>query len=169
MIKIIKNGVKPKKMKTIWTFKCPVCGCEFECELDDFKTLEKKLEGDKSVNCPCCNTELHTNRNKYTIREEEDKVVDFPIGTGVPKDFYPHIPYPNIHTGDPYLGEGGSITTNDPCITCPHRDGPKDVFGNPIAGDSMCQWCPHYKWKVTWNSCSDSDTYSVDSINIENK
>lgn len=38
----------------------------------------------------------------------------------------------------------------DPCLTCPNRGGPKDVFGNPVVGDSPCEWCQHYKWRVTW-------------------
>lgn len=38
----------------------------------------------------------------------------------------------------------------DPCLTCPNRDGPKDAFGNPVIGDSPCQWCRHYKWRITW-------------------
>lgn len=139
MIKIIKEGIKPKKMKTIWYFICPECGCEFECDLDDFETLEKKLEGDKSIHCPCCNNELHTNRNKYTIREEEIKDTFNP-------DYDPwrYPGYPNLQGGqypDPNI--------KDPCETCPNRFGPRDGLGNPTVGDSPCQWCPYYKFKLT--------------------
>lgn len=67
MIKIIKDGKKPVKTKTIWCFKCPDCNCEFECELEDFKSIEKRIDGDKVIDCPCCEKELHTNKNFYTI------------------------------------------------------------------------------------------------------
>lgn len=46
------------------------------------------------------------------------------------------------------ISDGNGNT--DPCLECPYHGGVKDVFGNPIVGDSPCQWCQHYKWKVTW-------------------
>ena len=42
------------------------------------------------------------------------------------------------------------IDEADPCLGCPNRGGPKDVFGNPVVGDSPCHWCQHYKWRITW-------------------
>ena len=69
MIRITKEGKKPIKTKTIWVFKCPDCGCEFECEVTDFKSIEKRLDGDRVINCPCCEKELHTNKNFYTTHE----------------------------------------------------------------------------------------------------
>lgn len=38
MIKVIKQGQKPKQYRTVYFIKCPNCGCEFECELSDFKS-----------------------------------------------------------------------------------------------------------------------------------
>ena len=47
------------------------------------------------------------------------------------------------------------INTNtsdeDPCQACPNKDGPKDAMGNPTVGDSPCQWCRYYKWRITCN------------------
>lgn len=37
---------------------------------------------------------------------------------------------------------------DSPCETCPNNGGPKDPFGNPVAGDSMCEYCKFYKWRV---------------------
>lgn len=69
MIRVVKDGKKPVKTKTIWCFTCPDCGCEFECELEDFKYKEKRPGGDMALQCPCCEKELHTNKNFYTTQE----------------------------------------------------------------------------------------------------
>ena len=61
MVKIIKEGRKPKKTKTIYTIICPDCRCEFECELSDFKRIERTLNGGKYIDCPCCGKEIDTN------------------------------------------------------------------------------------------------------------
>lgn len=50
---------------------------------------------------------------------------------------------------EPLIGGSYPSKESDPCDTCPNKGGPKDVFGNPVAGDSPCQWCPHYKYRVT--------------------
>lgn len=42
-----------------------------------------------------------------------------------------------------------STSKKDPCQTCPYHDGLHDTFGNPIVGDSPCQWCPNSKWRIT--------------------
>lgn len=39
---------------------------------------------------------------------------------------------------------------DDPCLTCPNQGKSTDAFGNPTVGDSPCQWCSHYKWRITW-------------------
>lgn len=49
-----------------------------------------------------------------------------------------------------YIININGASTDDPCLTCPNRGGPRDVFGNPTVGDSPCQWCRHYKWRITW-------------------
>ena len=35
------------------------------------------------------------------------------------------------------------------CDSCPNKGGLKDGLGNPIAGDSPCQWCQHNPMKVS--------------------
>jgi len=69
-IKIIREGIKRPETITVFTFTCPKCGCVFDCTLEDFKYHVKEIGGDKAIDCPCCKTELHTNKNFYTIREE---------------------------------------------------------------------------------------------------
>ena len=79
MIKIIKQGKKPKYYKTIYFIKCPNCGCEFECEYSDL-TIERKINDNKrSINCPCCKQEFilisgdFDNQDNYETRQEEIK------------------------------------------------------------------------------------------------
>lgn len=69
MISVVKDGKKLVKTKTIWCFTCPDCDCEFECGLEDFKSIEKRIDGDRVIVCPCCEKELHTDKNFYTTRE----------------------------------------------------------------------------------------------------
>lgn len=49
-----------------------------------------------------------------------------------------------------YIININDANVDDPCLICPNRGGPKDVFGNPTVGDSPCQWCNNYKWRITW-------------------
>ena len=69
--------------------------------------------------------------------------------TPAPSNPVPCWPYdPITH---PYVTWGTkniNITTNDPCDSCPNKGGPKDGLGNPIAGDSPCQWCPNNPMKI---------------------
>ena len=143
MIKVIKHG-KKKETKVIYTVTCPVCGCEFECDLEDCAG-ERKLEGKKWIRCPDCEENIEiTSNTKYRKEDVE-------------------IHYDTIYKqpSTPLWNPGGSIKTNeDPCETCPNKGGPKDVFGNPVVGDSPCQWCPHYKWRVTYSSTTDNVTFS---------
>lgn len=46
MIKIIKYG-----KKLLYKFKCDTCGCEFECNDEDFNASN-------TIECPCCNTTI---------------------------------------------------------------------------------------------------------------
>ena len=38
------------------------------------------------------------------------------------------------------------------CENCPYKDGLKDAFGNPVVGDSPCDFCAHNPMKVYCNS-----------------
>ena len=71
MIKIIKDGVVPKKTKTIYTIVCDTCGCEFECEGEDFICLEKGLHMYRSIQCPCCKNVLKLSEDKIKYHREE--------------------------------------------------------------------------------------------------
>ena len=130
-IKVITHGEKK------FQATCPVCGCVFEYELEDIKRDEDSLGKHYYVKCPDC----------------EEMIV---------KLKYCHGPYSNGGLLDNVIlttrEEDGRITFTqpkqpkqvDPCETCPNKDGPRDALGRPIVGDSPCQWCRHYKWKVTW-------------------
>ena len=122
-IKVITHGEKKFQVA------CPVCGCVFEYELEDLTLYQ---DGRKGVRCPDCNEVIYKEHIK-------------------PISYNPLLDNVILTTRE----EDGRITFTqpkqvDPCETCPNRDGPRDAFGNPTVGDSPCQWCRHYKWKVTW-------------------
>lgn len=121
-IKVIKHGEK--------TFQttCPLCGCIFEYETEDIVKDEDSLGKHYYVKCPDCGEIVV--KLKYSLGPfKGDVLLDNAILTTK-----------NINES----------SKGDPCETCPNRDGPKDVFGNPTVGDSPCQWCRHYKWRATW-------------------
>lgn len=113
-IKIIKEGKKQKFTKT-----CEDCGCEFEYESEDLHTdysiclTSYPAQYNTYVICPCCGKHIH---HWYTQTP-----------------WYPN--YPNI-----IYTNTGSYDTLD-CDKCPNKGGLKDALGNPIAGDSPCDWC----------------------------
>lgn len=137
MIKIIKHGNK-KETKVIYIVTCPVCGCEFECETEDFFALERTPNGKKFIHCPDCDVDIEIN-SETKKREEE-----------VETNYDTLYKQPSTPLWTPFK------TNEDPCETCPNKGGPKDVFGNPVAGDSMCEWCPHYKYRVTCSNITNS-------------
>lgn len=143
MIRIIKPG-KVIIKKTICKLTCPHCGCEFEFEVEDFHKIEKKLDGDAWINCPWCHKEIKVKRSELQTREEEIVEPELII-----------VPSPQV----------------DPCAECPNKHGLTDPFGNPIVGDSPCQWCPHYKWRVTWttNECKVSSDNLMNTISYIKK
>ena len=170
MIVIKKQGKKLKKYKIIYTITCPNCDCEFECESDDFKSIEKRIDGDKVIDCPWCNKEIHT-KDLKDIKTREEEIIEpnpiiFPFNPNPDYDPWRYPSYP-----DPRGGRYPDPSIKDPCETCPNRFGPRDGLGNPTVGDSPCQWCPNYKWKVTYATCSDYSNcnYSTEIINKEIK
>lgn len=179
MKKIIKQGKKPKVYKTIYRTTCPNCGCVFEFENEDI-TGEKRINGSKSVTCPFCNHTIvlytgdHGEEGNYTERKEEIKepepiIVPSPT-IPFPKPDYDPWRYPDYP--DPFDEWMHKYTPpKDPCDTCPNKDGPKDALGCPIVGDSPCQWCPHYKWKVTWitNECKASSDNLMNTVSYIKK
>ena len=154
MRRIIKEGKKPKKYKTIYKTTCPKCKCIFEFEDEDI-TGEKRINGSKSVICPCCNHTIilytgdHGNEGNYTERKEEINEIINQKEPGSNFEKYVYDPNP-LRQVVPL----GTYTPKDYCTTCIHKDGPKDALGNPTVGDSLCQWCRHYKYRVTCVSSS---------------
>ena len=153
MVRILKPG-KIVKKKTICKLTCPYCGCEFEFEVEDFHKIEKKLDGDAWINCPWCHKEIKVKRSELETREEE--IVE-PDPIVIPSPTIPFNPNPDYDPWrypdypDPFDDWMHKYTPpKDPCADCPNKNGLTDLFGNPIVGDSPCQWCPHYKWRVTW-------------------
>ena len=154
MRRIIKDGKKPKKYRSIYKTTCPTCKCVFEFEDEDI-TGEKTINGSKSVVCPCCGFTIvlyakdYDTKGNYTERKEEIKEASNHKEPGSNFEKYEYDPYP--------LRQGGSLGTYTPkdyCATCIHKDGPKDGLGNPTVGDSPCLWCRHYKYRVTCVSSS---------------
>ena len=57
MIKILKPGTIPQKIKRIYSVKCYHCGCEFEFDKTDCLN-DQELKGFITINCPCCGAEI---------------------------------------------------------------------------------------------------------------
>lgn len=74
MIKIKKQGIKPKRYKYIYTIECNQCGCVFECEVQDFDIITKDIQNPMgTIECPCCNTQLVRYFNTIQKRKEEER------------------------------------------------------------------------------------------------
>ena len=131
-IKVIKHGKKPVMKRT-----CSVCGCEFEFELEDLQTdytitlTSYPSQYRRYVICPDCGERIYydtifaPSRDPWTI----------PCSPNTPNT--PVEPWP---TTKPYIIYGTS-TTYDSCKDCPNKGGCKDGLGNPVAGDSPCDYC----------------------------
>lgn len=72
MITIIKDGVKPKKTKTIYKTTCERCGCVFEFEYEDFFAIERRPDGNATINCPCCDKIIEKRMSQYEQKEVEE-------------------------------------------------------------------------------------------------
>ena len=161
MIKIIKDGKKPIRYKTIYIITCPKCGCEFECEDSDLN-VERRINGKRSINCPCCDEEFvlmsggfYFNQDNYKTRQEEIKEDELhALLRGWKKDL---LTIDSLTTNSTEPLTSWEYDKDNPCDTCPNRFGPRDGLGNPIVGDSPCQWCSHYKYKFTCNILGDAN------------
>lgn len=71
MKKIIKDGIKPKRTKIIYKATCDKCGCEFEFEYVDFFCIERRPDGNATVNCPCCGIGITKRMSQYEPTEVE--------------------------------------------------------------------------------------------------
>jgi len=139
-IKVIKHGKKPALKKV-----CSVCGCEFEFDVSDLQE-EYCLNAYPSykrryIVCPDCGEKIFY-----------DTVSD-PI-------IYPQPYYPTTQPLEPWWPNKPYVTwtstkSADPCKDCPYKDGLKDTLGNPVVGDSPCDWC--YKNPNKW-TCINTNT-----------
>lgn len=57
MIKILKAGTIPQKIKRIYRVKCSHCGCEFEFNKTDCLN-DQELKDFVTINCPWCGAEI---------------------------------------------------------------------------------------------------------------
>ena len=73
MINILREGLKDKKTKTIYTALCNNCQCLFEFEHEDIKSQEKRIDGNIEIDCPCCNKTIKQPLSHFLSREVEDK------------------------------------------------------------------------------------------------
>ena len=120
-IKILKHGKKPFPRNCT----CNECQCEFTYELEDLKTendiclTSYPAQYRRYVVCPECGKRIYVD----TVRDS--------------------VSFPSITlTGADPLNKTLNKTKRD-CETCPYKNGPVDMYGNPVAGDSMCAWCPN--------------------------
>lgn len=74
MIKILKEGKIPKTVKVIYKTTCPRCDCEFEFETSDCKMIEKRLNGNMTVECPYCHKDITSYNfdNRFVEVEDND-------------------------------------------------------------------------------------------------
>ena len=52
-MKILKQG-DVNKLKAIKTFNCSSCGCLFEADNTEYKTVSNYYEEYNYIKCPCC-------------------------------------------------------------------------------------------------------------------
>ena len=71
MIKILKEGVIPKPKRIIYKATCNYCGCEFEFETEDCLFIERRLNGNIVIDCPCCEKHINYKHENLEYREEE--------------------------------------------------------------------------------------------------
>ena len=109
-----------KQGQTKFSAYCSQCGCEFTYELED-------LDSTECVKCPCCGHIIVHNKNIGTI----------------------NYPYGAI----PCVGTPGSdgVSTNDYIKRCEQCDFYKRYLagGKTYIGDSPCEWCQNYPYRVT--------------------
>lgn len=91
----------------------------------------------------CTNSAKTLNEMAYNLliyelnKKQGGKKKSTPIKTSPTIPTVPYYTYPNS-------------TEKSPCDGCPYKGGPKDALGNPVMGDSLCDWCSKNPWKVGW-------------------
>lgn len=124
-IKIIKHGAS--KFKAI----CPVCGCEFEYDLEDIISEQYSLLDQihiKQVKCPDCG-ELIAHETKQ-ISQTYPRYPTYPISPVSP-NIAPFDPITK-----PFVTWDTQTITWPDCETCPNKPTDKTMIG-----DSACSLC----------------------------
>lgn len=72
---ILEEGCIKPVVKTIFKTTCPICGCVFEFETDDFKTRVRSLPSNDSdtigtISCPYCEKDFAVVYGGVEIRKE---------------------------------------------------------------------------------------------------
>ena len=134
MIRIIKEGVKPKKYKYIYSLTCTNCTCEFEFEESDCTAVrhEKRIDGEHrgEIDCPFCSERLFIDFKTAKHREEEINEESINPANIYINGFYQCTPSlckcPNCGSSDT-LVNNSFISTNIPqqydfkCNDCGYR------------------------------------------------
>lgn len=182
MIRIIKEGVKPKKYKYIYFHICTSCACEFEFEESDCTEVrhEKRIDGEHvgEINCPFCGERLFIDFKTLKPREEEITEDSTRPTTIYMDDLYDWTPSlckcPNCGSSDTLVSGPFKLTMllpqyNFKCEECGHRwTGPKQAsintkLYNPWDNEhcnkcrhkdvgDTCYCCPYWPYKVTCNT-----------------
>lgn len=72
MIKILKEGIVPKPKRIIYKTTCENCHCEFEFEIEDCLFIEKRMNGNVVVDCPCCNKHVNCKHESLSFKEVDE-------------------------------------------------------------------------------------------------
>ena len=126
-IKVIKHGSR------VFKAICPICGCEFEYEVEDLKeeadteslTYNAKV---RIVKCPDCGEKIKHQEYKEVYPDRGWPTYPSPTFPSYPQT--PWTPtYPNII----YTTNGTELD----CDKCINKPDPS----KPVFGDSPCTWC----------------------------
>ena len=136
MIRITKEGDVGKYR---FSATCPVCGCEFDYELDDlekdydysrcFTSLPPQYGYTRYVRCPCC-------KERIVHDSGSDGGGSNHPGMPRPSDrktisddrmFYVDLEHPN------------AVWSGLACEECPNRQ--YSTGDTPVVGDTPCTWC----------------------------
>jgi len=71
MIKVLKDNHVEDKDK-VFKVTCPHCESEFQFQVEDLKLVEKKLNGKRLIDCPCCGEEFDTQGIAVEVKEEKE-------------------------------------------------------------------------------------------------
>lgn len=162
MIKIIKEGVKPKKYKYIYSHTCTNCTCEFEFEEEDCTAVrhEKRIDGEHrgEIDCPFCSERLFIDF-KTTKHRQEEITEDLTRNATTINidDLYDWTPSlckcPKCRSSDTLVNNSFTLTSIPPqynfkCNDCGHRwVGPKQVSINTKLYtpwyNEHCDKCPN--------------------------